>query len=292
MVDAATSTPSGSTIPSATAAPINVTPSPGQGAATPPAAGAAATDWTASFNDETKGYIQNKGFKGPEDILNSYRNFEKLQGVPQDRILKLPENMDSPEARQIWERLGAPKEAKDYNLAIPKENGDPTLAEDMAKNFHDIGVPKSMAEKITAKWNERQATLHAQGVEAQKQASTLAEQALRKEWGLAYDQNRNVVDAAARTLGIDAKQTSALASALGPDGAMKLLYKIGSATGEHTYVNGQGANQIFSPEAATNKISELMSNSEWTQKYLSGDKAAGNQMQALQQMAHPGESGL
>lgn len=283
-----TSAPGASTIPSSTANAVNVTPSPGQGSG----ATASAPDWASSFNDDTKGYIQNKGFKSPEDVLNSYRNFEKLQGVPQDRILKLPENMDSPEARAVWEKLGAPKEAKDYNLAIPAEGGDPTLAQDMAKNFHEIGVPKTMAEKITAKWNERQAAVQAAGLENQKMVAQAADQALRKEWGQAYEQNLNVVNSAARTLGIDNNQTAALGKALGPDNAMKLLFKLGSATGEHTFVNGQGANQVFTPEAAQSKIRELQTNQEWASKYLNGDKAAFNQMQSLQQMANPGESGL
>ena len=55
----------------------------------------ASTDWTSGLTDEMRGYVQNKGFKAPQDVVESYRNFEKLHGVPQDRILKLPENLDT-----------------------------------------------------------------------------------------------------------------------------------------------------------------------------------------------------
>lgn len=291
MSTVAPATAATSTIPSATAAPIQVTPTGTSTTTTP--AGASATDWTTGFSDEAKGYVLNKGFKGPSDILESYRNFEKLQGVPQDRILKLPENLDSPEARAIWERLGAPKEAKDYNLSIPKENGDATLAEDMAKNFHEIGVPKTMAEKITAKWNERQAALTTQRAEEQKTKVFQADQNLRKEWGAAFEQNKNVVDSAARNLGLNVDQTNALAASLGPDGAMKLLYKLGSATGEHTFVSGQNAgNGAMVPAQALSKIAELRSDRGFIDRLSSGDSTAMKQWQSAHEMAYPGENSI
>lgn len=284
MSEAAT----GSVIPSSTPPPVSVTPSPGSvnpTVATPPPS---TTDWTAGMADEARGYIANKGFKSPADVLESYRNFEKLQGVPQDRILKLPENLDSPEARALWERLGAPKEAKDYKF----EGVDPKHAEYLAKVYHELGVPKSMAEKVTAKLNEYSTQQATQAQEAQKQVMEQAKQTLMKEWGAAFEQNTNVVDSAARNLGLDPKENLALANALGPDKAMKLLYKLGTATGEHTFVTGKNANTIMEPTQALSKISQLKTDSTFQQRLHSGEVGAVAEWQRAHEMAFPGETGL
>ena len=101
-----------------------------QGASSPAAAASTSgqaqtpTDWTTGLSDDLKGFVQNKGFKAPTDILESYRGLEKAMGAKAEHLIKLPENMDSPEGRAIWERLGAPKDAKDYKIGLAKEVGD------------------------------------------------------------------------------------------------------------------------------------------------------------------------
>jgi len=56
-----------------------------------PGAGGAGGEWYAGIADEgLRGYVQTKGFKDPGALAESYRNLEKLQGVPQERLLKLP----------------------------------------------------------------------------------------------------------------------------------------------------------------------------------------------------------
>src|SRR5690606_18358521 len=71
-----------------------------------------ATDWTSGFSDDLKGFVQNKGFKDPASVLDSYRNLEKLMGTPKERLLRLPENMDDANAMgEIYTRLGRPQTA-------------------------------------------------------------------------------------------------------------------------------------------------------------------------------------
>ena len=107
------------------AAPASTTTQAATQSVTPtPASAPTPTDWTTGLNDDLRSYVQNKGFKDTAAVVESYRNFKKLHGVPQDRILKLPENLDTPEGRAISERLGAPKDAKDYSINLPKEGAD------------------------------------------------------------------------------------------------------------------------------------------------------------------------
>lgn len=242
------------------------------------------SDWMTGISDDMKGYIQNKGWKGVHDLANSYLNLEKLRGVPEDRLLKLPESMDAPEARAVWERLGAPKEAKEYGLD-PK-----TVGEHLATDFHEIGVPKDMASKIVAK----QAARHAESLEKSKMetqaALAQADLSLKKEWGMAYDQNRAIVDAAARALGISNDEVSAMGSSLGMDKAMKFLHKLGVSTGEAIFVGGQPANNgMLTPESARQRKNELMRDQGFMAKWNAGDTEALKTWTNLHKMMAPGE---
>jgi len=243
----------------------------------PPVTPPAAPDWTAGFSDDTKGFVQNKGYKGPQDVIDSYRGLEKLLGVPPERIIKLPESMDQPEARAVWERLGTPKEAKDYGL-------DANLATD----FLEIGVPKEMAAKIVAKQAERQKLADAANVENQKTLLANADLALKKEWGMAYDQNRAIVDASARNLGLKEEEVASLGQVLGMDKAMKLLHGLGVKTGEHSFVTGQQvSSSVLSPEQARQRKAELMKDNGFVTKLYSGDVEARKTWDRVHQQMSP-----
>lgn len=272
-------------VTSAPNVPISTTPT------APPATSATTTpgDWMAGFNDDTKGYVQNKGFKGSGDVVESYRQFEKLMGAPKDRILTLPENMDSPEGRAIWERLGAPASAKDYKLDVP-QGGDPKVTEWAANTFHELGVPKGMAEKFVGKWNEQMAVAQAAAIENAKAVFEQAQVSLKKEWGMAFDQNVNIARQAAKVVGIGAEQIDAISAALGHASAMKLFVKLGQSVREDAFVGGHttGSGKL-APEQARTQIKELRNDREFGSKLNKGDAEAKRQWQSLHEQAYPGE---
>lgn len=245
--------------------------------------------WMAGFNDDQKAFIQTKGYKGPGDVVDSYRNAEKLLGVPADRVLKLPEKFDSPEMRAIWERLGAPKDAKDYGLAAP-EGGDPKLMETFVGVFHEAGIAKSAAEKIVGKWNEFQAAKQKEINDNANAAFTQQDAALKKEWGAAYEQNMNIGKEAVRVMGLTKDQVNAVGGALGFDGLSKLLVKLGTATREDVFLGGRppGA-QILAPEQAKATIKQLMGDLDFGKRLQAGEKEAQDKWTALHQQAFSGE---
>src|SRR4051812_22872278 len=68
---------------------------------------AANAPWYGGVADaELRGFAELKGWKSPDDALVSYRNLEKLQGVPPERLLKLPEKADDPAWSEIHGKLG------------------------------------------------------------------------------------------------------------------------------------------------------------------------------------------
>ncbi len=268
-------------------------PSGGEPAASPATPAATPPDWLSGLPDDMKGYVQTKGFKTPVDVLESYRSFEKLHGVPQDRLLKLPEQMDTPEGRAIWEKLGRPKEAKDYVIDIPKESGDPQLA-DWLRSVADKGnFTQRQVETLVKEWNERSSSTMKMMNETQAIKLTDAENNLKREWGSAFEQNMFLADQGAQALGIDEATVKALGQAMGPDKAMMLLHKFAVSTGEAEFVNGRSAsNGVMSSEQAQARINEMTQDKSFQARLRSNDGDAKRQWDNAFKMAYPGEMPL
>lgn len=299
----ATPPPAASAALSAPAAPPANANAPGQASATPgasaalgaPAAAAPGTpggDWTQTLTPDAKDYVTARGFKGPDAVLESYRQLEKVLSTPQERILKLPENMDTPEGRAIWERLGAPKEAKDYGLDrfVPKEGGDPKLAEWAQGVFHESGIPSKAAEKIITKWNERSAAAQTAEKENFVAQVTQGEAALKRDWGAQYDTNLNLAKQGAKALELKSEEIDHLDKVMGRERLFKKLRSIGAGVGELNFVGGKpAADGVLAPEQARQKITELRSDPVWTSRFLKGEREAIETMTRLQKMAFTGE---
>lgn len=271
------------------------TPPPAAGAAptvtTPAASGntVAPTEWTSGFSDETRGYVQKKGFKDAGALADSYISLEKLHSAGPDRLLRLPESMEGDEAKAVWERLGKPKEAKDYALKTP-EKGDPKFTEWAQDVFHKGNLTSKQASDVQSAWNERMAQVQAQTAENQKTAATLAVTDLKTEWGAAFDKNKNLADQAGKVLGWSDQKLGALAMAVGPKEAMKMLLDIGNSISESKFVGGRPApDGNITPEQARAELNQLYQDSAWVKRYTNGDFDAKKRMSELQKMANPGE---
>lgn len=232
-----------------------------------------------------RGYAQNKGWKAPADVLKSYREFEKFKGVPQERLLALPDKEDDAEGwARVHARLGRPEKPEDYAL----DTGNPEHSAMIAKVMHESGISKAAASKIVqADLDWRKASDEA-AVKAFVQKDEEEISSLKKEWAAGFDgkveQGRRFV----RQLGIDAETLGTLTAALGSRKTLELMAKAGEGLGEHDFVdNGSGSTKFgLTPEAAKAKIAELLSNKEWTDKYMAGSKAEGAEYQRLLKYAN------
>lgn len=261
-----------------------VTP-PAAPAATPPAA---SSDWTSGFDADTKGYIQNKGFKDPGSVIESYRNFEKLMGAPKERILKVPEKAEDVEGwNGIYQKLGRPEKPEGYKF----EMKDQEFGKWAQGTFHELGLSESQAAKLVGKWNE-----YANGVSTKQQESYANKisqegEALKKEWGAAYDQNIAQAKRAVQGLGLDGEKIDALEKVMGFAGVMKFVHSLGTKLGEDSFVSGDSKSGGFgamTPEAAMNRINAIKADKSFVEKYLAGDLAARQEMERLHKFAYPG----
>lgn len=267
------------------------TPAAGGGAA---GGGAAAPLWTDGLADDLKGYVELKGFKDAGSVVSSYREFEKLHGVPKERLMKLPENLDDDTAMgEVYSRIGRPEKPEGYTLKVP-EGVKPEFSQWAQQEFHKLGLTKKQGEKLVESWNARALADHDAATTAAKDAAQQQVQKLKEEWGAAYDQNSELVEKYLAKIGVDEKTLNALDHALGIDVVTKLFFnsmqKFGigaSQLGEHTFHgddkgggtgNGFG---ILSPAAANARLEELQTDKEWIARYAAGGKAEAAEFDRL-----------
>lgn len=270
---------------------------PGGSAAPPtPQAPAASYDWKANgFDDNAVNYITTKGWKSPTDLHQSYVNLEKLTGVGPDKLIKLPTNDDPNAWNEVYTKLGRPADAKGYQLPVPEgDNGE--FAKTAAGWFHEAGLPQSMANKLTEKWNAHNATTM-QAEQARIQQTQAAEvESLKVAWGANYQANEAIVQRAAETFGMNQQQLEALRNTMGPKAAMEFMHKIGSKIGvDDKFVNGNtppNGFQTLTPEQAQAKIQANSRDRAFAERFSSKDpkvrQEAREESNRLHLIAFPG----
>jgi len=241
--------------------------------------------WHTGIDAEFIGHAQNKGWKldDPKEAFvaatKQARELEKHFGVPPDRLVKLPAADAKPEdLRAYYERLGAPKEAKDYDLSAVK---DAVVAEQLRATMYERGAPKDLATAIAASVAKSleskatsESTVNVQKLEEQKAA-------LRANWGDKFDFNHLQAIEGARRLGIAPEAVKALEGVIGYDKVMDAMRKIGVGTKEDTFVErgaGGAAGDVTTREGAMARKAELEKDPAWVGRFLAGGATEAREM--------------
>ncbi len=280
-------------VPGAVATPAEPQP----GVVTPPAVPAVAAGpaipWLEGADEVTVGYVQNKGWKEPKQVLEGYRNLEKLLGADRAGNTVVLPKPDAPktEVDAFYERRGRPADPKDYTIKVPEKGGDPEFAKAAAAKFYELGLNRTQGEALAAWWTEHVT----QGMTAHEQSRVDAynadDLALKQTWGAAFTQELAKAQNAARALGVTPEMIDKLQTGMGHKATMEFFNKIGSKIGEAEFVSGaQGSAQFgaaMTPGQAQARMGELKADKNWTARYLSGDADAKAEMARLIAFAYP-----
>lgn len=266
----------------------------------PAATTTSAFDWKAlNLPPDLQNVVDRHQFSDPSMVVKSYGEFEKLHGVPVDRLVKLPSPKEAGDPKAwdaVYNKLGRPETADKYVLPVPKGD-DGTFANTLKPWLHEAGVTQAGATKLAEKWNAFQEA-QANAVKAQQeQRDTAQVQELKLAWGGEYDTRAALVDKAAETFGMTQEQVAALKSTLGPKGAMEFLYNIGAKIGvEDKTVPGMGGatpsfNQM-TPDMAKAEINRIKSDRDFARVMTGSDPKAKmdarRELDRLHQIAYPG----
>ena len=248
--------------------------------------------FTGKVDAETIGFWQNKGLdvNDPHAVANGitrfYREAESKLGAPAAQLIRLPADpaKDHEAMKAVWQRLGAPLDAKDYDFpALKGADGKVTntaLEAALRTASGEAFLPKDAAAKIAAavvKYN----TDTAASTEAENVANLVKEKALlATNWGASQAANMVVAKAAAAALGFTPEDVSALESVKGYAHVMEMMRSIGAKIGEDKHIMGPGpgGEKIVSVDQAKARVADLKADKEWSNRYLNGDATAKREM--------------
>lgn len=267
-------------------------------AAAAAAAAGAAPAWHTGIDADTVGFWQNKGFKvdDPKELAStltkSYRELERHIGAPPDQIIRLPKK-DAPEAdiRAFRERLGMPKEAKDYDFTAVKDAAGNPIAQDLADDLraaaHRAGLTKEAATEMAAATQRRldAAQARAKTLNDGKLAEETAK--LKADWGNDFDFNRLKAMEGARRLGITPEAVELLEKQIGYSAVMNAMRKIGVGTSEDNFIErgGGSGGTPTTASGALSRLNELKADKAWSAKLMAKDTATVREWQTLEAQA-------
>ena len=257
----------------------------------PPPAGGWFEKLTA--DPEAKTWAESKGWTKDTDtgiVADSYRNLEKLFGADKaGRTVLLPkDDTDKAALDTIYDKLGKPKEAKDYDVEVP-EGADPTFINTAKDWFHKNNLTKTQAKGITDLY--KAAELDAVNAVTERHATEV--EGLQTEWGQKFDEKVEVGKAAVKAAGLTTEHTLAIEKALGPASAAKMFeffgrnYVEGSPPGNEQRTTPSFAN--MNPAQASAKIDQLYQDQNFMARYSNQDPkiraTAMEEMEALSRLA-------
>lgn len=223
---------------------------------------AAASDFLAGLQSaESRAWVESKGYKALDPLIESARHADKVQSELADLKAKAltppapdakPEEWDA-----FYARMGRPEKAEGYEFALPKDL-PPELPYDAegAKAYkqwsHEAGLTPRQAQQLHDKFVQHTAGQWQGAIAATEKAATDAHGALVKEWGAPdsapYKANVEHADRFIRNNGGDALMGELKAKGLlAPDGTVlspmlaQAMAKAGKAYAEDGLATGKAA---------------------------------------------------
>jgi len=242
--------------------------------------------------------IRAKGWKGPDDVLESYTNVEKLvsmeRGGEADRILVKPKADAPPEdVKAFREKAGfvAPAKPEDYGFTQEQLQAAPAL-NDAAKWFHEAGVPKDIAAGIVEKAMARDAELQTEFETRTNDEYTRLQQQMGDKFGDFEEAGRRAFKAS----GLDVNAMNAIERSIGTAAMMNMFAKFGSAMTEagapKIGADGKPQFEAFATGAKA-RIETLKKDSDFQARLLSTNptvrKQANEEWEALHKAAFPSD---
>lgn len=188
-----------------------------------------------SAPEDVRGVLENKGFGGVQDVLKSYTEMEKKLSTTD---FKLPKELNDEHKEQIFERLGVPKEAKDYELDT---NYGDLVNDDLVDSFRDFAVKHKIPKDAFNDIVNFQLELVANQMESEFESSKAK---LQEVYGKDVESAINSANEAAEKLGItDLLKNNGLDR--NADWVQK-LNDVGKKLGEGSIRPGEGSRSVDS----------------------------------------------
>lgn len=192
-------------------------------------------------------YIGTKGWKGPADVITSYKNAEKLIGRSPDTLVALPRADDPAAFLEVMGKLGRPESPDKYEFAAPPDGlkPDDNYVNWARGTFHKAGLTAGQVKQLTAEHNAYVASVVAQQQKDYELSVTNDKAALQTEWGGGFERMMASAKHAANALGFKPEMVDAMEKAVGYAGTYKFFADLGKKMGEASFVTPDGKKPGF-----------------------------------------------
>lgn len=274
----------------------NPAPEAAAGATQPAQEAVSVPEWAAGLPDEHRTTVGHKKWADVSAVIDSYVNLEKYLGADKaGRGLVLPKD-DAPaeEWGAFWGKIGRPETPDGYKLPVP-EGDDGAFAKAAAAKFHELGIPAKQAEALAAWNNEMVAQYQAAESARMEQTIKAAHTELQKAFGPQYDANIEMGRRAFREAGWSPEMMEvvelAVVEKMGPEafrGLVEGMAKLGRPYTEAPMRDGESRPRAKTAEQAKAELKELAKDKAFSERRMSGDKAANDYWYELNVLAVQG----
>jgi hypothetical protein len=215
-------------------------------------------NWRDSLPAELQTEPSLADFKDVGSLAKSYVHTKRLVGA--DKI-PLPADDAPPEMwAEVFNRLGRPADPSGYQIGAPEDMPEgfkysPEMEADFRKMAHELGLTKKQATQMWNNLNGKAIDTYKSIIESRGQKLSTETEALKKEWGEAYEPNLKLAQRAANALeqsGIKGLNEWLKKSGAGAEPMIqRLLATVGKYAKEDQLGPGEPSMAMTPKEAAT-----------------------------------------
>lgn len=239
--------------------------------------------WHSTYSNDFQGLLEKKGLSGlsqqdaTESLAKSYTNLESMRNVKDENLFNLSGDMSDESRELAYNALGRPESADKYSYET-LDSDSPELVEAFKIASHGLGLTDKQVAGLIPQLNETIVSLVENGNAEMQSQNNAALSELQKEWGGAWEANKNLATRAAEFFGINEEMQAAIVGSGNSAGMLKALNHMGGLMAEGAMVgmspqSGSAAMGVMTPEAAQAEITSRTSNPEFMQRYHSQNHA-------------------
>jgi hypothetical protein len=221
-----------------------------------------------------------------QDLARSYYNAQRMVGA--DKIAVPGPNADSTDWSAVYNKLGRPETAADYEFKGGEDPGSISTSDQLTQfkeKAYEEGLSKKQAENIFDWYNKASVDAHSSIEKSLTERKTFAEEQLHKEYGNAYDERVTLAQRVVQEYGGDDGLQLLEDTGLGNDPrVVKMFAKIGMDLSEDSLSVGDGQSSFtMTPDEAKREIATLQRDNQFMLSY--GNSASPTHDEAVVRMA-------
>jgi hypothetical protein len=252
-------------------------------------------DWREGLDATIKQHPSIQNFKTPGDLAKSWVEAQKLIG--RDKIPVPGEKATKEDWDMVFERLGRPKDKDGYTLPeVQLPEGYPPQDKEFVENFKskalELGMLPAQVNGLYKWFIDQEVSQFNQFGEKRTQERGEEENALRKMWGKAFEQNFQIAEQAVNKYGTEGFINKLKATGLNNDPDMIKFIADMAKNFSEDKIAGKPQGLTLSPEEASMEIAKIKGDPKhpYWDKYHPEHQYAMNKMKGLFEMANPGQA--